>query len=112
MQVRNISPDWFHWGSITYEEKPNIILIVNLCCDVIFLTKLPRLIWSVRFSNATEVSLLIIDGFTIIQNPVPCQLAYVMEMSVWQFSEMPTSLPQLSTHSTSWKISPPRNCIL
>ena len=48
-------------GCGTYEEEPNIILIVDKGFTKISFAQYPRLIRSIRFWSATEATSLVVD---------------------------------------------------
>lgn len=97
---------------VTYEEEPNIILIVDEGFTIATLAKHPRLIWSARFTGATEIPSLVIADLASLQDRVPCQLTHIIETAGGTSQRTALLLRLLATHSTSWKMSPPRNCIL
>lgn len=63
----------------TYEEEPNITLIVDEGFTIATLAKHPRLIWSARFTGATEIPSLVIADLASLQDRVPCQLTHIIE---------------------------------
>ena len=71
-------------GFVTYEEEPDVVLIVYKGFTIVTFTKQSCLIWSIRFGSATKVTGLIINHLAGLQDRAPCQLAHVIEMTVWQ----------------------------